>query len=149
MANEMEDKNKRISFNPAILGLKADDGQPHLLGSRCSACGKVFFPQQALCTECFREGTLGEYPLSKRGKLYSFTVVERESLAPKGFQVPYAYGYVNLPEKVRVLSKIVGWTPETLKIDADVELVLEEIRVNSEGQKVMGFRFQIIGSARS
>jgi len=149
MPNEMEEKNKRISFNPAILELKADDGQPHLLGSRCSACGKVFFPQQALCTECFREGTLGEYPLSKRGKLYSFTVVERESLAPKGFQVPYAYGYVNLPEKVRVLSKIVGWTPETLKIDADVELVLEEIRVNSEGQKVMGFRFQIIGSARS
>jgi len=104
MPNEMEEKNKRISFNPAILGLKADDGQPHLLGSRCSACGKVFFPQQALCTECFREGTLSEYPLSNRGKLYSFTVVERESLAPKGFQVPYAYGYVNLPEKVRVLK---------------------------------------------
>ena len=77
MASEMEEKSKKISFNPAILGLKADDGQPHLLGSRCSACGKVFFPQQALCTECFREGTLSEYPLSNRGKLYSFTVVER------------------------------------------------------------------------
>ena len=149
MPEKNEGKKKRISFNPAILDLKADDGQPHLLASRCSGCGKFFFPQQPLCTECLREGTLQQYPLSSRGKLYSFTIVERESLAPKGFQVPYSYGYVNLPEKVRVLSKIVGWTPETLKIDADVELALEEIRVNTEGQKVMGFRFQIIGSGRS
>jgi uncharacterized OB-fold protein len=51
---------------------------------------------------------------------------------------------VNLPEGVRVLSKIIGWTPETLKIDAQVELVLEEIRQNPEGRKVMGFRFRII-----
>jgi len=143
--NKKEEGKERVSFNPAILTLNApEDGRAHLLGSRCNSCGKVFFPQQALCTECFQEGTLKEHPLSTRGKLYSFTIVERESLAPKGFQVPYAYGYVNLPEGVRVLSKIVGWKPETLRIDAQVELVLEEIRENPEGQKIMGFRFQII-----
>ena len=134
-----------VAFNPSLLTLSASgDGQPHLLGSRCTSCGKVFFPQQALCTACFQEETLQEQPLAPKGKLYSFTIVERESLAPKGFQVPYAYGYVNLPEGVRVLSKIVGWAPETLQIDAEVELVLEEIRQNPEGQKVMGFRFKII-----
>jgi len=137
-----------VAFNPSLLTLNAPgDGQPHLLGSRCTSCGKVFFPQQALCTSCFQEGTLQEQPLALRGKLYSFTIVERESLAPKGFQVPYVYGYVNLPEGVRVLSKIVGWAPETLQIDAEVELVLEEIRQNPEGQKVMGFRFKVIGSS--
>ncbi len=134
-----------VPFNPSILTLSApEDGLPHLLGSRCTSCQKVFFPQQALCTACFQEGTLKEQPLTCKGKLYSFTIVERESLAPKGFQVPYAYGYVNLPEGVRVLSKIVGWMPETLKIDAEVEMVLEEIRQDPEGQKVMGFRFKII-----
>jgi len=143
--NKKEEGKKRVSFNPSILTLNApEDGQPHLLGSRCNSCGKVFFPQQALCTECFQEGSLKEHPLSSRGRLYSFTIVERESLAPKGFQVPYAYGYVNLPEGVRVLSKIIGWTPETLRIDAEVELVLEAIRENSEGQKVMGFRFELV-----
>lgn len=143
--NKKEEGKKRVSFNPSILTLNApEDGQPHLLGSRCNSCGKVFFPQQALCTECFQEGSLKEHPLSSRGRLYSFTIVERESLAPKGFQVPYAYGYVNLPEGVRVLSKIIGWTPETLRIDAEVELVLEAIRENSEGQKVMGFRFKLV-----
>jgi uncharacterized OB-fold protein len=65
-------------------------------------------------------------------------------LAPKGFQVPYAYGYIDLPEGVRVLSKIVGWSPETLKINASVEIVLEEIRQNEVGEKIMGFRFRVI-----
>ena len=134
-----------ISFNPLILTLNAsEDGQPHLLGGRCSSCGSVFFPQQSLCPECFQEGTLKEYPLSTKGKLYAFTIVERESLAPKGFMVPYAYGYVELPEGVRVLSKIIDWTPETLKLDAPVEFVLETLRENPSGEKVMGFRFRIV-----
>ena len=137
-----------ISFDPRILSLAApEDGQPHLIGSRCSACGKVFFPQQTLCTECFQEGTLKQNPLSTRGKLYAFTIVERESLAPKGFTVPYSYGYVDLPEGVRVLSKIIGWTPETLKINAPVEFVLEALREDASGEKVMGYRFRIINVA--
>ncbi len=134
-----------ISFDPRILTLRfPEDGQPHLLGSRCSACGKVFFPQQSLCTECFKEGTLKECSLSTQGKLYAFTIVERESLAPKGFTVPYAYGYVELPEGVRVLSKIIDWKPETLRLDAPVEFVPEVLREDPSGQKVMGFRFRIV-----
>jgi uncharacterized OB-fold protein len=140
-----EEKKGKVSFNPLILALNAPpDGQPHLLGSRCSACGAFSFPQQALCTQCFTEGTLKEHPLSNRGILYSFTIVERETLAPKGFKVPYAYGYVDLPEGVRVLSKIVDWKPETLKLSAPVEFLLEEIRENPSGEKVFGFRFRIV-----
>ena len=134
-----------ISFNPGLLTLQAEDGQPHLLGSRCDVCGKVYFPQQKLCVECMEEGTLKGHLLSDKGEIYSFTVVERETLAPKGFQVPYAYGYIDLPEGVRVLSKIVGWRDETLKINAPVEMVLEEIRQNEIGEKIMGFRFQVSG----
>ena len=134
-----------ISFDPRVLTLAGPgDGQPHLLGSRCSTCGKVFFPQQSLCTECFREGTLKECSLGTRGKLYAFTIVERESLAPKGFTVPYSYGYVELPEGVRVLSKIIGWTPETLKLNVPVEFVLEVLREDPSGEKVMGYRFRIL-----
>ena len=134
-----------VSFNPGLLTLSArEDGHPHLLGSKCSSCGKVYFPQDALCMECLKEGTLKEHPLSIRGKIYSFTIVERESLAPKGFQVPYAYGYIELPEGVRVLGKIIGWKPEALKAGAGVEMVLEEIREDASGQKIMGFRFKMV-----
>ena len=134
-----------VSFDPHILTLSSvEDGAPHLLGSKCSSCGATFFPQQTLCTECFAEGTLKPHPLSTGGKIYACTTVERDSLAPKGFQVPYAYGYIELPEGVRVLSKIIGWTPETLKLDAAVEFVLETLREEPGKEKVMGFRFRII-----
>jgi uncharacterized OB-fold protein len=133
-----------VSFNPVLLTLQAEDGKPHLLGSRCDVCGKVYFPQQKLCLQCLEEGIVKGHLLSGQGEIYSFTVVERETLAPKGFQVPYAYGYIDLPEGVRVLSKIVGWSPETLKINASVEIVLEEIRQNEVGEKIMGFRFRVI-----
>jgi uncharacterized OB-fold protein len=132
-----------ISFNPVLFTLDGEDGGPQLLGSKCGKCGTFFFPQQKLCTACFKEDSLQEHTLSRQGVLYSFTTVERESLAPKGFTVPYAYGYVDLPEGVRILAKIVGWTPETLKIGAKVEMVTEEIRKNSEGQPVLGYRFKV------
>ena len=135
-----------VSFNPFLLTLQAEDGKPHLLGSRCGVCGKVYFPQQKLCLECLEEGTLQGHLLTGQGIVYSFTVVERETLAPKGFQVPYAYGYIDLPEGVRVLSKIIGWNAAILKINAPVEMVLEEIRQNEVGEKIMGFRFRVIGS---
>jgi uncharacterized OB-fold protein len=139
-----ERRNQVKSFDPRIFTLSAtEDSQPHLLGSICSACGAVFFPKQSLCTGCLQEGTLKDHALSTEGKVYSFTIVERESLAPKGFQVPYAYGYVDLPDRVRVLSKIVGWTPETLKLDSPVELVMEPLREDATGEKVMAFRFRI------
>jgi uncharacterized OB-fold protein len=132
------------SFDPRIFTLgTAEDDQAHLIGSKCGACGAVFFPQQSLCTECFAEGTMPDQPLSTKGKVYAFTIIERESLAPKGFKVPYAYGFVDLPEGVRVLAKIVDWTPETLKLDTPVELITEPLREDPSGEKVMGFRFRI------
>ncbi len=139
-----EEEKGRVSFNPVLLNLQATPGgEARLMGSHCSSCGNYFFPKQALCTECSADASLQDVPLGTRGTLYTYTVVERESLAPKGFQVPYVYGYVDLPEGVRVLSKIVGWTPETLKLGARVEFMLEEIRQDPSGEKVMGFRFGI------
>ena len=132
------------SFDPRIFTLGVAEGdKAHLIGSKCGACGAVFFPQQLLCTECFQEGTMKDHALSTKGKIYAFTIVERESLAPKGFKVPYSYGYVELPEGVRVLSKIVDWTAETLKLDVPVELIVEPLREDPSGEKVMGFRFRI------
>ena len=144
MQKDRTERTGMVSFNPKVLILQADDEKPHLMGSRCQACGKIYFPQQEFCTECLGEGTMKGHLLSCQGKIYSFTVVERETLAPKGFQVPYAYGYIDLPEGVRVLSKIIGWGPETLKINAPVEMVLEEIRQNEVGEKIIGFRFRMI-----
>lgn len=136
-----------ISFNPAILVLEAPtDGEAHLVGSRCNNCGKVYFPGQDLCTECLREGTMETYYFGSKGEVYSYTIVERDSLAPPGFKAPYAYGYIAMPEGVRVLGKIIDWTAQTLRIGTPVEMTLEEIRRDKSNESVMGFRFRVLAA---
>ena len=45
---------------------RTPDG-PVLVGSKCKVCGKVFFPQKKVCTQCFRDDVLEIHPLAKRG----------------------------------------------------------------------------------
>lgn len=142
-ASTNESAHMKVSFDSRILDLQSSpDGQARLLGSHCKECGAHFFPRQALCSACLKEDTLVDHFLSRNGRLYAYTIVERESIAPKGFDVPYVYGYVDLPEGVRVVAKIVDWDRETLQIDMPVEMVEEALRTDSSGAQVMAFRFR-------
>lgn len=137
---------EQVSFNAEMLDLRAADNEARLVGSECKACGRVHFPRQARCSDCFSEQPLEDRSLATRGRLYAFTTVERESLAPKGFTVPYAYGYVDLPEGVRLVARITDWTTEALRLDAPVEMVVRPIRKDASGADVMGFCFRPVAA---
>lgn len=113
--------------------------KPALLGHRCKICGQVFFPKRFICPECFVEGTLEEMRLSGKGKLYTFCVLER---GPLGFDTPYAVGYVDLPEGLRIYSLLTEANREALKIGMDMELVIEGIRKDSAGNEIIGYKFK-------
>jgi len=136
---QFEGATNRVPFDPGILALGGEGGG-HLIGSKCSDCGAVYFPCQTFCIACMAEHTLTDCELSRHGQLYAYTIVTRESIAPKGFEVPYVYGYVDLPEGVRVVSRIVDWDASTLRIDMPVELVVEKLRTRPDGTDVMAFR---------
>ncbi len=137
-----ENKRKRIvSYNPSILNIKSiKDGLPHLMASKCNQCNELFFPSQEFCSRCL-EGNLEPTELSVQGNIYSFTIVERKSLAPGNYEVPFAYGYIDLPEGIRVLAKINNWEPDTLNIGMAVTMSLEKIREDENGNDVVTFRF--------
>lgn len=97
-----------------------------LLGAYCSTCGKVFFPQRAVCPSCLEVGAMLERPLSRRGVVYASTVVRVPSSL--GHQPPYAYGYVDLPEdKLRVMSRFTGSQPELFIPGTAVEITFETV----------------------
>ena len=61
---------------PVVAGWFTGDGDDFtLLGTRCSACGSVFFPRED--THCRNPGCqdsdLEEVPLSRRGRVWSYT----------------------------------------------------------------------------
>jgi uncharacterized OB-fold protein len=66
-------------------------------------------------------------PSRGKGKIHSFGVYRR--VYQKGFEpeIPYAVALVELEEGPRLVSNIIGCSPEALRCDAPVEVVFEDV----------------------
>ena len=112
-----------------------------LAGNRCRACGQVFFPKaDKVCLNCL-EGPLEALPLSRKGKLCSYTVVH---MPASGFQPPYAVGFVDLPEGVRVFSPLEMEEDKPFKVGMEMEVRVGTLW-EEEDKEVMGFKFAAVG----
>ena len=117
---------------PAVEGwFTLDPGEPQLLGTRCTSCNSYFFPRESsFCRnpEC-SSSELVEVPLSRRGRLWSYT---QNQYAPPPPYVssdpfePYTVAAVELEEeKMVVLGQVApGIEPASLEAGIEMELVL-------------------------
>ena len=128
---------------PAIEGWHTMDDQPHLIGTRCTACGTYFFPRQAgYCKnpdcDC---SDFEEVRLSRTGTIWSYTNACYQPPAPfvaaDPFE-PFAIAAVQLErEQMVVLGQVArGIGVEDLKVGMPVELVLETLHETDEETKV-------------
>jgi len=116
--------------------------KPHLIGSKCLSCGELYFPRKkkGLCIHC-QQRSLEDVLLSGKGKIVSFSVVVQSPAG--GFYkgpVPYAYGVVELPEGVELLSLFKGNLGE-LEVGMEVELVIEKLFDDAEGNEITTYKF--------
>jgi uncharacterized OB-fold protein len=108
-----------------------------LLGSRCKSCGKIYFPKAQFCFNCFNND-MEEVGLSRRGKLYAYTIGR---MASTHFQPPYAIGLVDLPEGVRVFAPLKTTEGKSYRIGMDMEVVIEELW-QEDNRKIIGYKFK-------
>ncbi len=96
-------------------------GRNELILQRCRSCGTLQHRPRALCVSCLSD-EIEHFPASGRGTIYSFTVTHQNQ-AP-GFReaLPYVLAYVELEEGVRLLTNIVGCSPEDVRIGLPVEV---------------------------
>jgi len=120
------------------------DGRPYLIGSKCKKCDYVSFPKRMVCPACVTNGSMVDIELSTRGKIDTFSILY---VAPPGFPVPYAVGYVNLPEGPRIFS-ILSESGEAIDIGDEAELIVGKIREDETGNEVIGYQFKVRGSER-
>ena len=127
---------------PAAPGwFTMDEAEPRLLGTRCRACGSTFFPkEEAFCRNPDCGGSeLEEVPLSRRGRLWSFTnncyPPPAPYVAPDPFE-PYAVAAVELAdEKMVVLGQVVpGVDVSDLEAGMEMELVLDRLFEDEESE---------------
>ena len=94
-------------------------GRHELILQRCRSCGVVQHRPRALCVSCLSDN-IEHFAATGRGTVYSYTVTHQNQA--RGFReaLPYVLAYVELEEGVRLLTNIVGCTPETVRIGLPV-----------------------------
>lgn len=130
---------------PAIDGwYTMDKEKPHLLGSRCSACGTYYFPKQSqYCRNPACDSSeFEEVQLSRTGTIWSYTNTcyqpPEPYVSPDPFE-PFTLAAVELEkEKMIVLGQVIkGVDVSQLKVGMAVELVLEPLYSDDSGDKLV------------
>jgi uncharacterized OB-fold protein len=138
----MTEQNKDIKeqfYYPGTEHWEMENDVLHLVGSHCKKCGQNYFPAREICPKCFAEGQMEKVRFSNQGKLYSYSVVH---VAPKQFSPPYAVGYVDFPEGVRVLAQLTTTDPKQIRLDMDVQTLLGKICVDEQGREIVSYKFR-------
>ena len=141
-----EAEKKQIPIHEGLFTWPSDD--PRLIAGKCKNCGEITFPAQASCPNCCLED-VERVLLSNRGKLWTWTI---QGFFPKSPPyagpdtpetfVPFGVGYIELPNEVKVESRLTENNPEKLKVGMDMELVIEKFKEDEEGNDVMIFAFR-------
>ncbi|MBI4308431.1 MAG: Zn-ribbon domain-containing OB-fold protein [Chloroflexi bacterium] len=123
----------------------------HLVGSRCRSCRYVFFGRRTGCENCGSEA-LEDITLSRRGVIWSYTVQRYhppgDYKGPEPFQ-PFAVAAVELPEEVRVLAPLTGIDVDRVKVGMNVELVVEPLYQDANGNEVIAYKFRPVEGRRT
>lgn len=130
--------SRRIPADPELVRVGQDG--PTLLGSRCPACAREFFPRRWVCPVDFTD--LIDVDLPRQGHLHVWTYIETPSYGRAQMDATgYGVGQVDLPGGVRVQSVLMGvpgdWAEGQL-----VELDVETIAHDDDGNELVVTRFR-------
>ena len=107
-----------------------------LLANRCKSCGQVFFPKSKICYTCLGE-EMEELKLGRRGKLYTYTIGRMASIH---FDPPYAIGYIDMPEGVRIYAPLGLVNDKPLEVGMEMEVSIEKLWQDGD-KEVIGYKF--------
>jgi uncharacterized protein len=110
-----------------------------LVGSKCKNCGQIFFPKVKFCFTCLSEN-VEDFKLSRQGKLYTYTIGRMPSVH---FQPPFAVGYVELPEGLKIFTPLKIDDKKPFKIGMEMEVSIEKLWQDGD-KEVIGFIFKPI-----
>jgi len=124
---------------PVQEGLFTTEDAPRLSASRCTSCGRHSFPRTTMCSYC-GSTDLEDALLSNAGTLWAWTAV---TAAPPGYrgEVPYGFGVVELPEGVRVITRLTEGDPAVLRFGQEVRMSLVTLHTDDEGREVQTWAF--------
>ena len=128
--------------DPELVSLEG--GRLQLKGGCCKSCGALSFPKGQVCTQCLSL-EIDDKILSGEGELYSYS---RVHMAPKGWDVPYTIGYVDLPEGIRIFAHI-DESAGRAQIGARVRLGQGRVGTAQDGAILKSYLFAPVAGGRA
>ena len=106
------------------------DGAARLVATRCGDCDAVTFPEREHCPAC-ASANVSRVLLPERGTLWTWTTQGFEPKSPPyvsngGEFVPYAVGYLEFPELLRVEGRLTESDPARLQIGMPMRVVARD-----------------------
>lgn len=111
-------------LTPANRPFWTGGAEGELRFQRCAECAWFVHPPSPRCPQCLGR-TLRPEAVSGRGHVLTFTWNHKAWIP--GEEVPYAIAIVELVEQpgLRLMTNVVGCTPETLRVGLPVRVVFE------------------------
>jgi uncharacterized OB-fold protein len=65
-------------------------------------------------------------------------------MGPSGLPTPYLIGFIELPEGIKLFSLLTQCDPweQVLKVGMEMEMVIETIRQDEEGNEIVGYKYR-------
>lgn len=124
----------------AIQAWRIRDRYYRLIGSKCSSCGREYFPPVYRCRAC-GSSKIKDKEMPKTGKIVTYTQLH-EPLPGFEAQAPFYLALVELKNGARVLTQIVDSPDESVRTGAEVKATVRRAKVDGDsGQIIYGFKF--------
>ena len=117
-----------------------DDEGAYLVGGACAP--PVDSSRSACVTSARSAGpkeTMREAPIGRSGRLYTYTIIHQ---LPPGYVEPFAVGYVDLADGIRVFAHIEN-RPECLVVGRRLRLTSARLRRGDDGAWLSGPRYSV------
>lgn len=119
--------------------------QVRLKGVKCRACGSLTVGHAQHCINC-TSTDVEPHVFSKKGKIYSYTVVRHCPPAPypqENFK-PFPVAWVELEDGLLIISEITGCGVDELRLGSPVELGVDKGWADEKGNDVMMYKFKLV-----
>ena len=114
------------AITPEMQPFFAAAKQRQLCVQRCTVCGTHRFPVRAICSECLSPNA-DWVAVSGRGEVFSFNIMHQVYHPGFAAEVPYAVVVIKLAEGAKMISNLVGVSPDAIRIGMPVRVVFEDV----------------------
>jgi uncharacterized OB-fold protein len=128
----------RRAIAPDLFELH-DDGSLTLIGGYSPSSGHHHFPRFPLCPYTGADD-VEPVRLAERGTVWLWTAVTAPPPGDSG-AVPFGFGVVELPDGLRLVTRITEADPAALEPGLAMRLVADVVAVDDDGTEVVAWAF--------